>query len=218
MCVMKKKSISIVAIVLCLCMVSVPALAAEPFRDVPGHWGEEAILWAYRNGLVGGVSAERFAPNAKMTRAQFITLVYRMVGEPEAAETEPFFRDVPKMAFSFRAVQWAEENNLMHGCGEGQFGPDGFITREEIAVVLHQYLFYEYRLQHPDGPHFSLNYPDYPEQYTDTAAISESADRAMRWAVGNFKILSGKTPTTLNPKDTATRAEAVTFLQRFRGM
>lgn len=216
---MKQKIMILLTLILCFCVLSVPAQAAElPFDDIEGHWGKESILWAYQEGFVSGVSNTKFAPSARITRAEFITLVYRMAEEPEITNAEPFFTDVPETAFYFQAVQWAEENNLMHGRGYGyrEFLPNSFITREEIAMVLHQYVFYEYPIKYPGNPYFSIDYPDYPEQYTDTAEISESADRAMRWAVGLFKLLSGKTPTTLNPKDAATRAEAVTFIKRFR--
>ncbi len=213
---MKQKVALLLALLLCLCTLSFPVQAQAVFTDIEGHWGEESILWAYEKGLVNGVSPTKFAPNAPMTRAEFITLAYRMAEGPEITNTEPFFTDVPETAFYFQAVQWAEENNLMHGRGYREFLPNSLITREEIAIVLHQYVFYEYPIKNPGAPYFSFDYPDYPEQYTDTADISEHADRAMRWAVGLFKILSGKTPTTLNPKDTATRAEAVTFIKRFR--
>ncbi len=219
---MKRKFIVLLA-AMCLILFAAPCygLAAEnsaqtaPFRDVETHWAKEDIAYAYSHGIVSGVSATEFSPNSFVTRGQFIAMLYNLAGRPPVESGTASFADVPVGKYYFNAVQWASENNIIFGRTFRQFCPDGNVTREELAEMLHRYFFYDRRVNHPDTPSVSLIYPEYPAQYTDCGAVSEFADRGMRWAVGLAGIISGKTAATLNPKDFATRAEAAAILHRF---
>ncbi len=186
-----------------------------PFRDVAVHWAEDDITYAYSHDLISGTSAQTFSPNDFITRGQFTAILYRMAGQPKTEGSVVSFTDVRAGKYYFDAVQWASENNLIFGRTFSQFCPDDYVPREELAEILHRYFFYDQRVNHPDMPSVSLIYPDYPEKYTDTGDVSEFADRGMRWAVGLANIISGKTAATLNPKDHATRAEAVSIVHRF---
>lgn len=186
-----------------------------PFSDVAAHWAENDIAYAYSHNLISGTSAQTFSPNDFVTRGQFTAILYRMAGQPKTEGSVASFADVRAGKYYFDAVQWASENNIIFGRTFSQFCPDDHVTREELAEILHRYFFYDRRVNHPDMPDISIDYPEYPKKYVDVADVSAFADRGMRWAVGLANIISGKTATTLNPKDRATRAEAVAIVHRF---
>ena len=113
-----------------------------PFADVEGHWAFETIEYAYRNGLLIGISDTAFAPDDVMDRAMLVTILYRMEGEPEVTAANPF-TDVPAGTWYTDAVIWADANDIVNGVGNGRFAPTDNITREQMAVMLYRYAQYK---------------------------------------------------------------------------
>ena len=144
-----------------------------------------------------------------MTRAMLVTVLYRAEGEPDM-ENEIWgypFADVDAESWYGKAVYWARKNGVVNGVTENDFAPDSNITREQIAVIMHRYAKYK-------GYDVSVGESTNIYSYTDFDEISEYAISAMQWTVGSG-LMKGKTETTINPKDFATRAEIAAILQRF---
>ena len=182
------------------------ALTAKlPFEDVrEGDWFYQDVLYAYQNHLFYGVSDTRFGPNESMTRAMLVAVLYRMAGSPAVTGT-PAFTDVAPNAYYASAVIWANANDVATGYGNGVFGVNDRITREQMASMLQRYA----RLQGVDvGARANL------ASFTDEAAVSAWARDAMSWAVAQG-LIYGRTATTLVPAGTATRAEVAAILARF---
>ena len=179
----------------------------NPFKDVNSDdWYYKDVEYGVRRGLFSGMSAEEFLPNGNITRAMFVTVLYRASGEPEVA-ADSGFTDVAKDAYYAKAVAWASENGIVNGIFETEFAPDSDITREQTAAIIHRYAKYK-KLDVSIGESTNiLSYKDYED-------ISDYAIAPMQYVVG-AGIISGKTAETLNPKDTATRAEIAAVLHRF---
>lgn len=170
------------------------------FVDVgPDHWAYDSISHMVSSGAINGVSADHFAPNANMTRAMLVTVLWRMEGEPFTAYSGRF-DDVADGQWYTTAVEWAAANHVVNGVGSG-FAPDDYVTREQIAAIL-------WRLS--GSPKVSANLL----QFTDGASVSSYAEPAMGWAVKN-QLFRGNDAGMLRPGDTASRAETVTLLDRF---
>lgn len=173
------------------------------FSDIENHWGRNDIEKASELGIMKGVSDYEFAPDDDLTRGMFVTILYRLEKEPE--HTEIKFSDVNSADWYFDAVAWAKENGITDGISDTEFGPNLKITREQMAVFMYRYA--KYLKSVTDINTDIMSYKDYND-------ISEYAVDAMRWAAEN-KIMSGKSAATLNPSDTATRAETAAVVMRF---
>ncbi len=157
------------------------------------------------NGLFNGTTESTFAPNGIITRAMMVTVLYRAEGEPEMRDAQ-WFEDVAKGQWYSDAVAWATFNGITVGYGDGNFGPDDYITREQIAVIMYRYAQYkEYDVT--QGGMLVREFEDYE-------AISEYALSAMSWAV-NSGLLNGREDNKLAPQDNATKAEIAAILHRF---
>lgn len=177
-----------------------------PFIDVlVTDWYYDYVKSAYENGYMNGVSETRFEPEALLTRAMFVTVLHRMDGEEQIGENT--FDDVAEDAYYKNAVAWASQNGIVNGVTDSKFAPDESITREQMAAILYRYAQYKQMDTTVGEDTNILSYADY-------AQISEYAVSAMQYTAGAGLIV-GKTDTTLNPKDTATRAEAATVFVRF---
>ena len=175
------------------------------FKDVKEtDWFYEYVMYVAENGLMNGVSEDEFAPNNTLTRAMLVTVLYRNDGEPAMNKSIPF-SDVDMSAYYADAVLWAKQNGIVNGITEIEFAPNSNITREQIATIIYRYA--QYKGMETVTMEENLHFADADE-------ISEYAVSAMNWAVGTG-LLKGKTTTTLNPKDNATRAEIAAILQRF---
>ena len=173
------------------------------FEDVKeADWFYEAVKYANLNGLMNGVAETQFAPNANVTRGMFVTVLYRIEKEPEVNAAA--FTDVAADAWYSNAVAWASENGITAGVSENEFAPDNNISREQIATMLYRYANFK-KFAVTDGVEL--------EAYEDAASINEYAIDAFKWAVADG-IMNGKTATTLNPADNATRAETAALLMR----
>ena len=151
---------------------------------------------------MNGVAATEFAPNANVTRGMFVTVLYRIEKEPEVKEAA--FTDVAADAWYAKAVAWASENGITSGVSETEFAPDNNISREQIATMLYRYANYK-KYAVADGAELAA--------FADAEAIADYAIDAFKWAVADG-IMNGKTATTLNPADNATRAETAALLMR----
>ena len=135
---MKKQKRWLPALLLALFLVSLTggaALAAGSYDDVsPDAWYGQAEQYVSDNGLMQGVSETRFAPEAAVTRGMIVTVLYRHAGAP-AFVGKAGFSDVAEGAWYRDAVEWAAEAGLITGYGDGRFGPDDPVTREQLAVI-----------------------------------------------------------------------------------
>ncbi len=178
---------------------------ANPFTDVPENaWYYDYVKYAVQNDLMNGVGDGKFDPQGKVTRAMFVTLLYRLDGSPEVNDENPF-TDVPEGKWFTDAVIWASTNRIVSGYGGGLYGPNDYITREQMATMLRNYS--DYKGYDTTKTADITGYADY-----DT--VSSWAVSAFGWSVAEG-IVQGKTADKLMPKDNATRAEAATLLTRY---
>ena len=177
----------------------------NPFADVAtGQWYVAAVNYVYVNGLMSGTSATTFEPYAATNRAMIATILYRLEGQPPVSAAA--FTDVSAGQWYTDAVAWASANGIVTGYGDGRFGPEAPITRQDLAVMLYRYAAYK-------GYDTSLSGVSI-WKYVDRESISNYAMDAMTWAV-NHGILTGSGNVTLSPTASATRAEVAQILMRF---
>lgn len=189
--------------------VTVPSVrASERFIDVPaGSWYEEAIGFVTDRGLFQGTSDTTFSPELSMTRAMMVTVLWRLDGKPAHGEADGF-DDVSADQWYSEAVFWAAANGIVDGYGDGRFGPDDPITREQMAVILYRYCAFK-GYEASESADIS--------RYDDAESVSPWAREAMCWANGTG-LIRGMMETTLAPQETATRAQVATILMRFVGI
>lgn len=198
-----------VLLVLSLLLSSVPGmvLAADsgvPFTDVKEtDWFYPAVTYVSANGMMGGTGNNRFSPEAITTRGMIVTILYRLEGAP--AGSTGTFADVEAEAYYADGVAWAAANGVVTGYGNGLFGPEDPITREQMASILYRYA--QYKAYDTTGAGDVT-------AFADGAAVSSYAVEAMNWAVG-VGLLSGVGNNQLDPAGSATRAQAATLLMRF---
>lgn len=174
---------------------------SDPFADVNTNlWYHEEIDYVVENGLMNGDSPTTFAPQRELSRAELAQILYNKEGRP-AVEGDMVFADVPAGEWFYPAILWANQEEVVGGDSPTTFVPNRAITREELAVMLYRYA---------GKPAASGSLKD----FTDGDEVSTWAEDAMVWAVTEG-IISGDTPTTLDPGDGATRAEAAAMLMRF---
>lgn len=183
-----------------------PAVVVEewinPFEDVSeSDWFYKAVKYASSSKLMNGVSTTRFAPNEPLTRAMFVTVLYRMEGEPETEIVE--FDDVVKGAWYEKAVSWASRNGIVNGVSKTEFAPQRNITREQMATIMFRYA----KTKGIDTTTEKV------KSYTDADEISSYATEAVNWASG-IGLMSGNPDGTFAPKNNSTRAQAATVFQR----
>ena len=177
---------------------------SDIFLDVaPNAWYKDAVQYAYDNGLMTGVSANEFAPEATTTRAMIVSMLARLEGV-ESAESAGF-ADVAANDWYATAVNWAAASGITSGTGDGNFSPNTAITREQLAAILMNYAQYK-------GQDVSARAT--LDTYNDATAISSWANDVMSWAVAEG-LISGVTADTLQPQGAATRAQVAAILQRF---
>ena len=177
-----------------------------PFTDVTeDHWAYDDIRWAYSGGVMNGVSSSSFAPEVTLNRAMVVTILYRLEGEPAAANGSGF-TDVAPGQWYTKAVAWASREEIVNGYDKENFGPMDPITREQLAAILYRYAQYK-------GNDVSAGAETNICGYLDAGEVSGYAAAAMQWACGNglFEGADGY----LMPKATATRAQVAAILHRF---
>ena len=192
---MKKRILSIlIALSLLLCMA--PAVSGAPmpafkglteeqehyqegcpsarFQDVPAFsdWAHEGIDYCVGTGLMNGISDSVFNPNGTVSRAQLVTILYRVEGEPTVPSWYSSwfsYSDVPNNLWYSDSVTWASYNSIVNGVGGGRFNPDGPVTREQIATILYRFV---------GSPYVYSSLSSFP----DAQNVSYWAREAMEWA------------------------------------
>lgn len=181
------------------------------FSDIAGNWAEDYIVEANAQGLVYGYNGV-YRPNDTMTRAEFVTILYRACGSPKPAKaasftdlTQTWYRD---------PIAWAEENQVVNGVGNGKFDPSGPVTREQLVTIL-------FRLSGGQSGMESMFTSAYDGAYTDAGQISAYAKPAVYWSIYH-EILCGQqsltVPETLAPRAAATRAQIAVMIVRYLDM
>ena len=181
------------------------AEAPLPFHDVTeGDWFYDAVRYAYENGLMDGVGDSLFAPNSDTTRAQLVTILYRLEGEPEVSGTSGF-TDVAADTWYTDAVAWAAANGIVNGVSETEFAPGKDITREQLATILFRYA---------EAKGYDVSARADLSAYPDADQIQSYAAESVAWAVAEG-LIQGFEDNTLRPAGNATRAQIATILMRF---
>ena len=175
------------------------------YNDVTaGDWFTPDVIYVTLTGLMNG-TGDGFSPNNNINRAQLVTVLYRMAGEPEVTGENPF-TDVPDGQWYTDAVLWAAENGITDGTSETTFSPNDALTREQMATFL--YRFANFEAGEPIEVTGDLS------GYTDADLVADYAVDAMTWAVGEG-VISGIGNNTLAPDNTASRAQMATVLTRY---
>ena len=175
-----------------------------PFTDVlESDWFYDDVAFAYENGLFAGTSDTTFSPNASMTRAMLVTVLYRLEGEP-SVRGRSGFSDVTFNSYYEDAVTWAADNGIVNGTSTSTFSPNVNVTREQMAAILYRYAQYK---KYNTAASSGLN------GFTDHASVSGYAAASLEWAVAE-KLVNGSAGK-LMPTGNATRAQVAAILHRF---
>lgn len=186
--------------------ISTPDNNKLPFLDVkPGDWFYESVRYAFAKDILHGTGAQTFSPYVNTTRAMIVTILHRFENSPVVITDTNAFTDVKAGDWYEAAVKWAAANGIVNGYGNGKFGPNDLVTREQLVTILYNYARYK---------NYETNAASTLSSFTDSKDISKYAQTPMQWAY-TYKLMSGKTSTTLAPKDYATRAEVAAIVQRF---
>ncbi|MDR1204194.1 MAG: S-layer homology domain-containing protein [Peptococcaceae bacterium] len=176
----------------------------HPFTDVTASdWFSEAVVYAYKNSLMKGVSGGEFAPLDATTRATAATVLCRLDGEPAVTGTNSF-TDLTQDWYK-SSVQWAVNNGIMTGASATAFDPNGSVTREGLAVLLHRCAQYK---------GYDVSARADLSGYADVDRINPAALESMRWAIA-AGLNIGETETALNPTAVCTRAVFASVMTRF---
>ena len=174
----------------------------NPFTDVKKNdWFYDSVKYAYENDLMKGVSNTKFAPNSDVTRAMFVTVIYRMENEPQTGKCA--FTDVESGSYYEKAVAWANENGIVSGISEECFAPNEPITREQMAAIIYRYAAFEGYDITTSGS----------TSYTDNDNISDYAKDAVIWAAEK-SVMTGNTDGSFAPKANTTRAQVASVFMR----
>ena len=167
----------------------------------PSGWYRQYVEYMLEKGYMNGMSESTFAPNGNVTRAQLVTILYRIAGSPRTTGMKNPFEDVKAGTWYTNAVIWAAENGIVNGVTATTFAPNNNITREQLATILYRY-------------HGGLKTPNnHLGGFKDRDTISAYAKDAMNWAVGKG-ILNGSNGL-LTPSASATRVQTAAMLTRY---
>lgn len=186
-----------------LYMVGVVSPWENPFADVSkSDWFYDAVRFVSEKGLMTGTGDTAFSPQANTTRGMIVTILYRLEGAPAASANS--FSDVAAGKYYTNAVAWAAENKIVGGYGNGKFGPEDAITREQMSVILKNYAKYK---------GYDVSGSTDLSKYTDGGSVSVWAKDAVSWttAVGLIQGDGEK----LTPSGNAVRCQVAAILQRF---
>ena len=180
----------------------------NPFEDVDKNaWYFDCVMFAYAHGLMVGTNADpiTFSPNMTTTRGMIVTVLYRMAGSPDVSGLSNPFSDIAGEKWYSDAVIWAAANGIVSGYGGGLYGSEDNVTREQLAVILNNYINY-----------MGLMLPEIRD-YTGFNDDIDCANYAKEAIERFFKseIVSGKPGNIFDPKGDATRAEVATMLKNF---
>jgi len=191
---------------------SIPAVSVdvtEMFTDVTKNWAYPGIQYCVTHGIMGGMGNGTFAPTGTTTRAQIVQILYNLEGTPAVSGTTPF-TDLTANWYK-PAILWAYQNNVVAGTSPTTFDPEGPVTREQIAVILTQYMFHVLKMERTWTPADLSTFPD-------GAQVSGWAKEAMQDAVALGLINGTKAPdglVYLDPQGSAARQQVATILMNF---
>ena len=181
----------------------------EMFTDVTKNWAYPGIQYCVTHGIMGGMGDGTFAPTGTTTRAQIVQILYNLEGTPAVSGTTPF-TDLTANWYK-PAILWAYQNNVVAGTSPTTFDPEGPVTREQIAVILTQYMFHVLKMNRTWTPADLSTFPD-------GAQVSGWAKEAMQDAVALGLINGTKAPdglVYLDPQGSAARQQVATILMNF---
>ncbi|MBR3990796.1 MAG: S-layer homology domain-containing protein [Clostridia bacterium] len=205
---MKKLLTLILAAIMLVGAVAVAHADGSPFSDVKEtRWSYGSVVYAYENGLMDGVGGGKFDPAGTMTRGMVVTVLWRAEGKPETAFRTDF-TDVAEGKYYSAAVIWAKDKGIVNGVTETSFDPNGKITREQLATMLHRYAEFKGLDFRPLG-----DLTKFPDAGTSHAYARD----ALSWAEYNKLVTGVKAGDTdlLDPRGNATREQFAAILQRF---
>lgn len=175
------------------------------FMDVTANsWFYDAVKFTTDKGIMAGVSSDMFEPESAITRGMFITMLYRLEGEPSTRKAN--FKDVEKGSWYENSIAWATQKGIANGVSNTMFAPDDNITREQLMVFLYRYA----KQKNKSVTSSEMNI----KKFFDNKIIAVYAEDAMNWAIEN-NLISGTSKHYLEPSGNATRAQAAVILQRF---
>ena len=181
----------------------------QMFTDVTKNWAYPGIQYCVTHGIMGGMGDGTFAPTGTTTRAQIVQILYNLEGTPAVSGTTPF-ADLTANWYK-PAILWAYQNNVVAGTSPTTFDPEGPVTREQIAVILTQYMFHVLKMERTWTPADLSTFPD-------GANVSSWAKEAMQDAVALGLINGTKAPDDkvyLDPQGSAARQQVATILMNF---
>ena len=178
---------------------------SRAFSDLDtGKWYHRFVDYAIANGLMGDAGNGAFSPNGTLTRAQVITVLWRLEGEPQATNAISF-TDVAESAWYTEVIRWAVQENIMEGYGGGAFGPNDPITWEQLAAILYRYALYK---------GYDVSVKGDPASFTDGSEISGWAYELMQWASG-AGIFDGVGSGPIKPTGNTMRCEFASAITMF---
>lgn len=179
---------------------TVPAVAG--FEDIrEKDWFAEAVKYVKQAGIMNGTGKKTFSPHAPTLRGQLVTILWGLSGRPEAA-LPGNFTDVEKSQYYSAAVDWAVESGIIAGYGDGRFGPDDPVTRQDLAVILYAYC---------NSRGYDTSAWKDLSGYSDVKEVGGYALEAMEWASG-AGLINGTGGNSLSPKKTASRCETASVV------
>jgi len=177
-----------------------------PFNDVSNkQWYHAPIKYVYEKGYISGLNAYTYGPNVNLSRCMLVTILWRISGNP-AAKGNVSFPDIKESDWYYTPVIWAAENGIVNGYGNGKFGPNDNISREQLATMLRNYAIFR-------GKDKSYS-EDSISTFQDSKKVADWAMPGVAWAIKN-QIIGGKNNgTIIDPQGNATRAEVATMIMK----
>lgn len=187
-----------------------PPAPVPDFTDVKGHWGEEAILRSVEKGLFKGYPDNTFRPDEPVTRAQFVTVLWRLSGSPEEKRDVPFTDTADQYAEFQSAIAWGYHQGYVKGTSDSTFSPENTLTRQEALTILH-------RLSGSQVGMEAMFTGIYDSQFSDSEAIAPWAKAAMYWGVYR-ELIQGVGGGQLSPTGVAGRAQIAKIVLQYQTM
>ena len=197
-----RKSIALTLAALLCAATLIPCFAVTRFQDVKeGSWYTGAVRYVSRNGLMKGTDAVTFSTKVEFTRAMTVQVLAQVIGADISGFSETRFSDVPAGKWYTSAVAWADANGIATGISDDTFGYKNSVTREQLALMIYKFTgLFNIKNRTPNGP-------ESIDGFTDVDRVHDWAYDAMTWAVRN-ELISGLDDGSLDPRGTATRAQA----------
>ncbi len=172
-------------------------------------WYHDGVHFCLENSLMNGISGDQFAPNGITTRAMIVTILWRLEGSPNMRDAQ-WFEDVPVGQWYSDAIAWSAFKGIVDGYGNGKFGANDAITREQMVTIMYRYAKYK-------GCDVSIGENTNILSYDDAFDVADWAIPAMQWACGSGMLqgIADGSEMNLVPQGNANRAQAAAILQRF---